>query len=69
MNEYKMNFHYFPREGGFTVSKSDPLPDEFEITEYKWKDVSLWFVDQDEFTGTERQQAYHGYKMYMSREK
>jgi hypothetical protein len=60
-------FYFHPRiangndPGGVTVSKSKQLPDgDFRITEYRWPDVVLWFVDQDKFTPDERQAAYLG---------
>ncbi len=44
---------------GLTVSKQSQLPDgDFHLTEYCWGRVSLWFVDADEFTADERQNAY-----------
>lgn len=66
-----MKFHFFDRlsepgkPGGVTVSKSATLPKgDFIIAEYKWPRafsyppyVSLWFVDADNFTAHERQQA------------
>ena len=57
--------YYFERQehgddpAGWTVSKRSQLPDgDFEITEYTWGAVSLWFVVNDEFTEEERQLAY-----------
>lgn len=44
---------------GITVSRSEELIDDiFAITEYVWGDVSLWFVDSDNFTADEREAAY-----------
>lgn len=61
-------FHFFDRSAngpdqpaGVTVSKR-PLPDgDFGITEYLFGDVSLWFLDDDNFTESERQHAYRHY--------
>lgn len=45
--------------GGYTVSKRKKLPSgHFQITEYEWPLATLWFVDADNFTAGERQQAY-----------
>lgn len=47
---------------GLTVSKNEKLPPgDFRITEYKWPDVVLWFVDADEFTADERELAAEAY--------
>lgn len=44
---------------GFTVTKSPELPEgNFRITEYSWPDLTLWFLDEDEFNADERQEAY-----------
>lgn len=44
---------------GITVSKNEKLPSgEFELTEYLWGDVSLWFVKADGFSEGQRQSAY-----------
>ncbi len=58
-------FYFFVRAGGVghpagvTVSKCSKLPDgDFRITEYCWGDVPLWFIDADEFSADERQDAY-----------
>jgi len=57
-----VRFYFWPRQGepaGITVTKRDSLPDgDFGITEYCWGDASLWFLDADEFTADERQEAY-----------
>lgn len=48
---------------GYTVSKKSELPNgDFRITEYKWPDANLWFVDEDEFDADERQDVYLSYK-------
>ena len=64
-----INFYFFDRKeepgkpAGVTVSKRRTLPEgDFEITEYGWSRMSLWFVDEDEFTADERQVAYLGGK-------
>lgn len=45
---------------GYTVSKHKKLPKgNFRVTEYKWGEAPLWFVDQDEFTADERQAAFN----------
>lgn len=47
---------------GWTVSKRKKLPKgDFRATEYVWGPTSLWFVDQDNFTEEERQQAYRSF--------
>jgi hypothetical protein len=55
-------FHMFHRWGecpGITVSRSATLPEgDFQITEYRWDWVSLWFVDADRFTARERHWIY-----------
>lgn len=58
-------FHFFERiqdgdkPGGVTVTKHGELPrGDFAITEFCWGDVSLWFVDADNFSANERQAAY-----------
>ena len=45
--------------GGMTVHKT-PLPKQgdFTITEYLWGETALWFVDADDFSDDERQEAY-----------
>lgn len=49
---------------GITVSRNKKLPDgDFGLTEYHWGPVSLWFVDDDEFSADERQDAYRSYVM------
>ena len=60
-----MRFYFFSRYGenpGITVSKKATLPSgDFEMTEYifqRFGYVSLWFVDDDEFTANERERAY-----------
>ena len=60
-----MGFWFYNRIGlpdhpaGITVSKHETLPvGDFQITEYTWDSVSLWFVDADRFTADERQLAY-----------
>ena len=59
-------FHYFPRAAyrgdpaGMTVSKKAKLPSgDFGITEYINGDMTLWFVDRDRFTESERMAAFH----------
>ena len=59
------DFWFHPRiadgdiPAGITVSRQAKLPeDEFLVTEYRWGDVALWFVDDDEFTADERQAAF-----------
>lgn len=69
-NDMAPKFHYFARVGepgkpaGTTVSKTGSLPDgQFRITEYTWRTVSLWFINQQNFTADERQYAhceFHG---------
>lgn len=61
-------FYCYPRmatgnsPSGITISKCRPLPSgDFGITEYSWGSLSLWFVDDDEFTADERQIAYMAY--------
>lgn len=63
-------YYLFPRRAwrddpaGITVSKNPELPvGDFRITEYKWGRVSLWFVDLDKFTASERNAAYTNYVM------
>ena len=60
--------YFYPRKAyrgdpaGITVSKRSMLPDgEFGITEYAWGNVSLWFVNEDEFSADERQSAYYAF--------
>ena len=44
---------------GITVSKSNTLPEgDFTITEYTWEGHSLWFIDKDNFTEDERENAF-----------
>jgi hypothetical protein len=51
-----------------TVSKTYDLPEgNFGITEYIWGDIRLWFVDADEFTADERQQALAIYVRWRER--
>ena len=54
-------FYYFNRDSegnnpsGITVSKTEELPEGvFEITEYTWPFITLWFIDAHEFTADER---------------
>lgn len=48
---------------GYTVSKLSTLPaGDFKITEYQWGKVILWFVDADNFSADEREEAYRGWK-------
>ena len=43
---------------GWTVTKGGNLPDgDFKITEYSWGDQKLWFLDSDNFTADDRQEA------------
>ena len=45
--------------GGFTVHKTAlPTSGDFTIQEYIWGDLALWFVEDDEFSDDERQEAY-----------
>lgn len=47
---------------GYTVSKFSTLPaGDFEITEYQWGKVILWFVDADNFSADEREEAFRGW--------
>ena len=57
--------HLFPRmaEGdtpaGITISKHDTLPaGDFQLDEWIWPDLALWFVAADDFTADERQAVY-----------
>ena len=44
--------------GGYTVSKNKDLPKgDFVITEYSWPSFDLYFVEEDNFTADERQEA------------
>lgn len=43
---------------GLTISKKAELPEEFLCTEYIWGEISLWFVDEDQFTAEERQTVF-----------
>lgn len=44
--------------GGVTVSKTESLPDgDFRITEFCWPGVTLWFIDDQNFTADEREAA------------
>ena len=59
------NYYFFHRHedddnpAGITVSKRPQLPaGEFDLTEWKWGPVVLWFLDDDKFTANERQEAY-----------
>lgn len=66
-------YHFWPREagpgdpGGTTVSKAPQLPaGDFTITSYTWgpivgrypPELSLWFIDADNFTEAEREAAF-----------
>ena len=58
-------FYFFPRQSdgnkpaGVTISKRKKLPaGDFGITEYTWPDAVLWFVDADDFSDAERQEAH-----------
>lgn len=60
--------HYFNRlpepgrPGGVTVSKCAELPEgDFQIDEFKWDALTLWFVTEDEFTASERDDARRGF--------
>lgn len=64
----RVTFHFHPRlaapdcPAGFTVSRSANLPTgDFVINEYSWGPVTLWFVQDDEFTDDERQVAYRAF--------
>lgn len=49
--------------GGWTVSRNEHLPDvRFRITEYRWPDIVLCFVDADGFSADERQAAYKAFR-------
>ena len=60
-----MIIHFWVREkttehpAGTTVSKRAKLPSgDFGLTEYRWGEVSLYFLDSDKFTADERQEAF-----------
>ena len=63
-----MNFYFHQRLAtpdipeGYTVSKTETLPKgDFKINEYIWPNLTLWFVDIDDFTDDERETAYLAY--------
>lgn len=64
MSDKKAFFFFWRRESngteaGWTVSKKEKLPrGDFRITDYSWPYTKLWFIDDDNFTVTERQQAF-----------
>lgn len=62
-------FYYWRRlpepgiPGGVTVSKRPDLPaGDFRLTEYTWPEagLTLWFIDDDDFTESERLEAAGG---------
>jgi len=61
-------FYFYEREedggvpAGLTVSKRENLPDgDFRITEHTWPSLTLWFLDDDEFSADEREGAYRAF--------
>ena len=64
-----LTVYYFTRvatkshPAGITVTKQKILPEgDFGLTEYTWGEVSLWFMDSDNFTSDERQDAYEAHR-------
>ena len=64
-------YYFWPRKAhkgdpaGVTVTKRAELPNgDFGITEYSWGAVDLWFLDDDEFTAAERQEAYESFLVW-----
>jgi len=60
-----LKFYYFERQAhgtdsaGVTVSKTETLPSgDFQVDEFCWPDVSLWFIADQSFSADERQEAY-----------
>lgn len=54
--------------GGMTVSKTAEVPSgDYGFTEFTWHDITLWFIDEHEFTADEREAVFLSYALDQAR--